>query len=96
MQSGHPFLFLLMSLVFIFDGGMGLIKVSLIRYLKMKNAFKNIQFPFHDHMRKRLGIPVKKIVVIFIIAQILFPCMARDTFIESRKYLSRWEMTPGP
>ncbi|MBR0146595.1 MAG: phospho-N-acetylmuramoyl-pentapeptide-transferase [Eubacterium sp.] len=76
MQSGHPFLFLLMSLVFIFDGGMGLIKVSLIRYLKMKNAFKNIQFPFHDHMRKRLGIPVKKIVVIFIIAQILFCFLA--------------------
>ena len=76
MHSGHPFIFLLMSIVFIFDGGMGLIKVSLIRYLKMKNAFKNIQFPFHDHMRKRLGIPIKKIVLIFVAIQIVFCLLA--------------------
>ena len=76
MHSGHPFIFLLMTIVFIFDGGMGLIKVSLIRYLKMKNAFKNIQFPFHDHMRKRMNIPIKKIVLIFMGVQILFCALA--------------------
>ena len=76
MHSGHPFIFLLMSAVFIFDGGMGLIKVSLIRYLKMKNAFKNIRFPFHDHMRKNLGVPIPMIVMIFIGIQIMFCSLA--------------------
>ncbi len=70
MESRHPFIFLLMSLVFIFDGGMGLIKVSLIRFFKL-NLFKNVTFPFHDHMRKKMGISIKKIVVIFDIIQVV-------------------------
>ncbi len=70
MQSGHPFIFLLMSLVFIFDGGMGLIKVSLIRFLKIK-AFPNVIFPFHDHMRKNMGVPIRLIPVIFAMVQIV-------------------------
>ncbi len=71
MQSGHPFIFLLMSLVFIFDGGMGLVKVTLIRVLHV-NPFKNVLFPFHDHMRKKMGIPIKLIPVIFVALQVLF------------------------
>ncbi len=76
MHSGHPFIFLLMSAVFIIDGGLGLIKVSLIRYLKMKNAFKNIQFPLHDHMRKKIGIPVPMITLMFIGLQFMFCSLA--------------------
>ena len=70
MQSGHPFIFLLMSIVFIFDGGMGLIKVSLIRFLKL-NAFPNVTFPFHDHMRKKMGVPIKMIPLIFCMIQVV-------------------------
>ena len=70
MQSGHPFIFLLMSIVFIFDGGMGLIKVSLIRFLKV-NAFPNVKFPFHDHMRKEMGIPIRAIPLIFAMIQVV-------------------------
>ena len=75
MQSGHPFIFLLMSLVFIFDGGMGLIKVSLIRFLKI-NAFPNVIFPFHDQMRKRMGVPIKAIPLIFAMSQVAFCAIA--------------------
>ena len=75
MQSGHPFIFLLMSIVFIFDGGMGLIKVSLIRLLKI-NAFPNVTFPFHDHMRKKMGIPIKMIPLIFCMIQVVFCAIA--------------------
>ena len=70
MQSGHPFIFLLMSIVFIFDGGMGLIKVSLIRFLKV-NAFPNVKFPFHDHMRKEMGVPIRAIPLIFAMIQVV-------------------------
>ena len=71
MQSGHPFIFLLMSLVFIFDGGMGLVKVTIIRVLKV-NPFKNVIFPFHDQMRKNMKLPIKLIPVIYIALQMLF------------------------
>ena len=70
MQSGHPFIFLLMSIVFIFDGGMGLIKVSLIRFLKI-NAFPHVKFPFHDHMRKEMGVPIRAIPLIFAMIQVV-------------------------
>ena len=75
MQSGHPFIFLLMTIVFIFDGGMGLIKVSLIRFLKI-NAFPNVTFPFHDHMRKKMGVPIKMIPLIFCMIQVVFCAVA--------------------
>ena len=64
MYSGHPFIFLLMSLVFIFDGGIGLIKVAVMRFLK-KPFLGSIQFPFHDHLRKGKGWAPKKVAVFF-------------------------------
>lgn len=35
MQSRHPFLYLLMAGVMIVDGGIGLVKVFLLRFLKI-------------------------------------------------------------
>lgn len=46
-----PLLFLAFGIVFILDGGLGLIKVSLLRFLKIK-IMKNIRTPLHDHFRK--------------------------------------------
>ena len=45
-----PFCFMLCL-----DGLLGIVKVSMIRFLKMKNAFKNIRTPLHDHFRKNKG-----------------------------------------
>ena len=71
MQSGHPFIFLLMSLVFIFDGGIGLFKLTMLRVFKW-NPLKNVLTPFHDHMRKRMNIPIKAIPIIFGVLQVIF------------------------
>ena len=54
MQSKHPFALLLMSFVFIFDGGVGLLKVFLKRRLKIV-ILEKIRYPFHDHLRKNLN-----------------------------------------
>ncbi len=64
MQAGHPFIFLILSSVFIFDGGIGIIKVSIMRFLK-KPFLSNITFPFHDHLRKKKGWAVKKVALFF-------------------------------
>ena len=70
MKSGHPFAFLLLSFVFIFDGGLGLVKLTILRVFKV-NPFKNIRFPFHDHLRKNKGWKIYSIVIFFAIIQII-------------------------
>ena len=54
MRSRHPFSFLLICLVFILDGGLGLVKVFIMRFFKIP-FLKNIRFPLHDQLRKNLG-----------------------------------------
>ena len=39
------------ALVLILDGGLGLLKVSLLRFLKI-HILKNVRTPLHDHVRK--------------------------------------------
>ena len=51
LKSGCPFFYIPAALVFILDGGLGLVKVSLLRYLKIK-ILKNTRTPLHDHVRK--------------------------------------------
>ena len=51
MQSKHPFALLLLSFVFIFDGGVGLVKVFLKRRFKIV-ILEKVRYPFHDQMRK--------------------------------------------
>ncbi len=51
MKSGAPLMYIPLCLVFILDGGLGLIKVSLLRFLKIK-ILANVRTPLHDHARK--------------------------------------------
>lgn len=51
LKSGSPILYLLVAGVLIIDGGLGLIKVALLRFLKIK-ILKNVRTPIHDHVRK--------------------------------------------
>ena len=43
-----------MALVLILDGGLGLVKVALLRFCKIK-ILKNIRTPLHDQVRKVMG-----------------------------------------
>ena len=71
MKSQHPYSFLLLSFVFLFDGGLGLLKLVVMRVTK-KSFLGKIRFPFHDELRKNRGWNIPKIVVFFSICEIVF------------------------
>ena len=56
--------------VLIVDGGLGLIKVSLLRFLKI-HIMKNVTTPIHDHVRKKSGWSNAQVVFRFAIIQIV-------------------------
>ena len=70
LKSGSPLLFLLFGIVLILDGGLGLIKVTLLRFLKI-HILKNIRTPLHDQVRKVNGWSNTQTVYRFAIIQIL-------------------------
>jgi phospho-N-acetylmuramoyl-pentapeptide-transferase len=70
LKSGCPFLYLPVAAMLIIDGGLGLIKVSLIRFLKI-HILKNTTTPIHDHVRKKLGWSNAQVVFRFAIIQIV-------------------------
>ena len=76
LKTGHPFMFIVGAFMLILDGGTGLIKLSAIRYLRMKNFMNNIRTPIHDHMRKNLEWQDTEVVFRFTIAQALLTMLA--------------------
>lgn len=70
LKSQSPFLYLLVAAMLIIDGGLGLIKVSLIRFLKIY-ILKNTTTPIHDHVRKKMGWSNAQVVFRFAIIQIV-------------------------
>ncbi len=54
MHTRNPLAYLFLCLVFILDGGAGIVKISLKRFLKIC-ILKNTTTPFHDHLRKKIG-----------------------------------------
>ena len=69
LKTGAPFAFIPLAIMLIIDGGMGLIKVSFIRFLKLKGFMKNIRTPIHDHVRKNKGWSDTQVVIRFVIIQ---------------------------
>ena len=70
LKTGSPFLFLLVALILILDGGLGLVKVALLRFLKI-HIFANTTMPLHDHVRKKIGWSNTQTVFRFAIIQIV-------------------------
>jgi phospho-N-acetylmuramoyl-pentapeptide-transferase len=75
MKSQHPLSFLLLGLVFIIDGGLGLVKVFIIRFFKIK-FLTNIRFPVHDQMRKNMGWKDVPVVLFMIGAEVVLVVIA--------------------
>ena len=69
LQSKDPFLFIFFAPVIIIDGGLGLLKLSVRRFLKVKNFMENIRTPIHDHWRKKLGMSDTQVVIRFTLLQ---------------------------
>ena len=70
LKTGSPFLYISAGMVLIADGGLGLIKVSLIRIFKIR-ILKNTLTPLHDHVRQKKGWSNTQTVFRFAIIQIV-------------------------
>lgn len=70
MKSGNPFIYLLLALVLILDGGLSIAKISLKRFLKI-TILKNVRTPLHDHFRKNKGWSDTQVVFRFAILQLV-------------------------
>ena len=70
LQSGHVLLYIPFAIVLVLDGGLGLVKVALLRFLKIR-ILKNTRTPLHDHVRKNLGWSNTQTVFKFAIVQIV-------------------------
>ncbi|MDE5737529.1 MAG: phospho-N-acetylmuramoyl-pentapeptide-transferase [Oscillospiraceae bacterium] len=71
MLSGMPILFIPCALLLILDGGLGLVKLTILRVTKSKNFMKNIRTPIHDHARKNKHWSDTQVVIRFVLIQIL-------------------------
>ena len=70
MKSFHPLLYLLAGFMLIIDGGLGLIKVSLLRFFHI-HILKNVRTPIHDYARKTLNWSDSQVVFKFTMIQIV-------------------------
>ncbi len=69
MKSGHPVAFVLAALVLILDGGLGILKICLKRFLKIW-ILKNTRTPLHDEARKNRGWSDTQVVLRFTMVQV--------------------------
>ena len=70
LKTGSPFLYIPAAILLIVDGGLGLVKVFLLRFFKIK-ILANTRTPIHDHMRKNKGWSDTQVVFRFAIVQIV-------------------------
>lgn len=70
MKTGSPFLYVLVAFVLMVDGGIGLVKVALLRFLNIKILTK-VRTPLHDHVRKNRKWSNAQTVFKFAIIQIM-------------------------
>ena len=66
----------------ILDGGLGLVKVSLI-YIARIHIMKHVRTPLHDHVRKVRGWSNTQTVYRFAIIQIILAAAVISTFLPS-------------
>ena len=70
LKTGSPFIYIPVAIVLILDGGLGLLKVSLLRFLKIR-ILVNTRTPLHAHVRKVMGWSNTQAVFRFAIIQIM-------------------------
>lgn len=70
LHSKSPLLFIPFAIMIIIDGGIGLLKLSFRRFLKIEKFMDNIRTPLHDHWRKNLKVGDTQVVARFTIIQL--------------------------
>ena len=54
LKTNSPFLYIPVAFMLIIDGGLGLAKVALLKFFKIR-ILKNVRTPIHDQVRKVMG-----------------------------------------
>ena len=70
LKTGSPFLYIPIAFVLLIDGGLGLVKVFLLRFFKIR-ILKNVRTPLHDQARKVSGWSNTQTVFRFAIIQLV-------------------------
>lgn len=83
MVSGNPFMILITSSIIFVNGGMGLLKVFLLRFFKIK-IFSKVTFPLHDHMRNNRGWSPTQVLLKFVMIQLLITTVLIGIFFKIR------------
>lgn len=83
LVSGNPFLILATSTIIFINGGMGLLKVALLRFFHI-HIFETIRFPLHDEMRKNHGWSPTQVLIKFMIMQLLITVAMLGLFLKIR------------
>ncbi|MFV1976223.1 MAG: phospho-N-acetylmuramoyl-pentapeptide-transferase [Candidatus Scalindua sp.] len=81
--SGNPVLMLLVCSVMFANGGVGLVKVALLRFLGI-SIFKNIRFPLHDHFRQVKNWSSTQVLIRFALIQVLLTILLLGIMIKVR------------
>lgn len=71
IKSQNPILYIPIAIILILDGGLGLIKLTIMRVFKTKKFMANLRTPIHDHMRKNKGWSDTQVVLRFVFIQIV-------------------------
>jgi len=83
MNSGNPFLIFIIASVLLVNGGAGLVKVALLRFLKIR-VLHNTRFPLHDHLRESRSWSNAQVLVKFAIIQLLITFGLFGAFLKIR------------
>lgn len=70
LKTGSPLLYIPAAFILLMDGGLGLVKVFLLRTVKIK-ILTNTRTPIHDHVRKNIGWSDTQVVIRFVILQLM-------------------------
>ena len=83
LVCGNPLMILATSSIMLLNGGMGLFKIALLRFFKIR-IFSCIRFPLHDHMRKNRGWSPTQVLLKFLIMQMLITVALVGLFFKVR------------
>jgi phospho-N-acetylmuramoyl-pentapeptide-transferase len=70
IKTGNPVLILIVSTVLLVNGGVGLVKLALLRFFRIR-VLHDIRFPLHDHFRHSKGWSNTQVLVRFALVQLM-------------------------
>jgi phospho-N-acetylmuramoyl-pentapeptide-transferase len=83
LVAGNPFLILATSSIIIVNGGLGLIKLFVMRVFKLP-FLSTIRFPLHDHLRHNFNWSPTQVLLKFVILQVLVSTAFLGIFFKVR------------